>query len=211
MLVGVDVGGTNTDAVLMDGHQLAAAAKVPTTDEITGGIVSALSDLLKQSTGSREIDAVMVGTTHFTNALLERRNLAPTAIMRLALPATQLLPPLIDWPPDLKDAIGGTPFMIAGGNEFDGREISSLDREAVKDAVRDIQAQGTRAVAISAVFSPIDPSHEIEAASLIRKLAPDLRVCLSHENGRMGLLERGKRCCAQRMPRRCCCRDHQRH
>ena len=39
MFVGVDVGGTNTDAVLMDGQELAAAAKVPTTEDVTTGIV----------------------------------------------------------------------------------------------------------------------------------------------------------------------------
>ena len=190
MFVGVDVGGTNTDAVLMDGNQLNAAAKVPTTEDITSGIVNALRELLSQGADTDNVDAVMVGTTHFTNALLERRNLAPTAVLRLALPATQLLPPLVDWPDVLKGAIGGVPHMVAGGNEFDGREISSLDREGVKSAVREIEEQGVRSVAVSGVFSPVDPSHEIEAAALIREVAPGLRVCLSHENGRMGLLER---------------------
>ena len=98
MFVGVDVGGTNTDAVLMDGQELAAAAKVPTTEDVTTGIVNAVTELLKQGFDSADIDAVMVGTTHFTNALLEQRGLSPTAVIRLALPATQLLPPMIDWP-----------------------------------------------------------------------------------------------------------------
>ena len=107
MFVGVDVGGTNTDAVLMDGQELAAAAKVPTTEDVTTGIVNAVTELLKQGFDSADIDAVMVGTTHFTNALLEQRGLSPTAVIRLALPATQLLPPMIDWPDALKDSIGG--------------------------------------------------------------------------------------------------------
>ena len=190
MFIGVDVGGTNTDAVLMDGASLAAAAKVPTTSDVTSGIVASLTELLAQMPAQGRVDAVMVGTTHFTNALLEQRNLSPTAVLRLSMPATQLLPPLVDWPAGLKDAVGGLTYMVGGGHEFDGREISPLDREAVREAVRDMRRQGARAVALSGVFSPVNNSHETEAAALIREEAPELRVCLSHENGRMGLLER---------------------
>ena len=190
MFVGVDVGGTNTDAVLMDGRDLVGAAKVPTTDDVTTGIASAVSEILAQ-TGHRDaVDAVVVGTTHFTNALLERSNLAPTAVMRLALPATELLPPLVEWPDGLKDAINCHTYMVGGGNEFDGRDISPLDRHAIREAVRDMRTRGIRAVAINGVFSPVDPADELEAAAVIADAAPDLRVCLAHQNGRIGLLER---------------------
>ncbi len=190
MFIGVDVGGTNTDAVLMDGANLIGAAKLPTTGDVTLGIIAALTELLTHLPRGKKIDAVMVGTTHFTNALLEQRNLSPTAVVRLALPATQLLPPLVDWPALLKQAIGGHTYMVGGGHEFDGREISTLDRDGIREAVRDMLRQGVRAVAISGVFSPVNSSHEAEAAGIIREEAPAIRVCLSHENGRMGLLER---------------------
>ena len=190
MFVGVDVGGTNTDAVLMDGQRLVSAAKVPTTGDVTGGIVAAIGELLKPDIATDSIDAVRVGTTHFTNALLERNGLARTAVIRLALPATQLLPPMVDWPDVLRDAVGGITHMVEGGNEFDGRQIAPLNSQGVKEAVRSIRDKGVRAIAVSGVFSPVDPSHEIEAEALIREEAPEMRVCLSHENGRMGLLER---------------------
>ena len=195
MFIGVDVGGTNTDAVLMDGSNrdgpnLLAGAKVPTTGDVTSGIVNAVSELLSGRPGPPSVRAVMVGTTHFTNALLERRSLAPTAVIRLALPATQLLPPLVDWPAPLRDAIGGLTYMIPGGHEFDGREIAPLGRPELQAAVQDLRRRGISALAVSGVFSPVNPSHETEAAALIQEAAPELRVCLSHENGRMGLLER---------------------
>ena len=190
MFIGVDVGGTNTDAVLMDGTTLVGAAKIPTTADVTSGIVNALAELLGHLPSGGRVDAVMVGTTHFTNALLERRNLAPTAVVRLSLPATQLLPPLVDWPGELRDAIGGHDYMVGGGHEFDGREISPLDRAGLRDSVQDMRRQGVRAVALSGVFSPVNTAHEVEAAAIIEAEAPELRVCLSHENGRMGLLER---------------------
>ena len=190
MLVGVDVGGTNTDAVLMDGPALIYAVKLPTTADVTTGIVDALRQLLTEQPSSAQVDAVMVGTTHFTNALLERRELAPTAVLRLCLPATQLLPPLVDWPSDLRDAMGGFTYLVGGGHEFDGREISPLDRSEIRRAVVDMRRQGVRAVAISGVFSPVNGEHESVAAEVVREAAPDLRVCISHENGRTGLLER---------------------
>ena len=190
MHIGVDVGGTNTDAVLMDGVELAAAVKLPTTPDVTSGIIASLTELLAHLPRGGRVDAVMVGTTHFTNALLERRNLAPTAVVRLALPATQLLPPLVDWPEPLSQAVGGHAYMVRGGHEFDGREISSLDRDGLRLAVREMRGDGVRAVAVSGVFSPVNPSHESEAARIILEEAPEMRVCISNENGRMGLLER---------------------
>ena len=190
MFIGVDVGGTNTDAVLMDGADLVGAVKLPTTADVTAGIVDALAALLAYLPPVRPVDAVMVGTTHFTNALLERRRLSPTAVIRLALPATKLLPPLVDWPTPLRDAIGGFTYMVHGGHEFDGREISPLAVGEIRTAVQDMRRRDVRAVAVSGVFSPVNTAHEIQAAAVIREEAPELRVTLSHENGRMGLLER---------------------
>jgi N-methylhydantoinase A/oxoprolinase/acetone carboxylase beta subunit len=190
MHIGVDVGGTNTDAVLMDGSRLVSMAKLPTTPDITSGIVAALQNVLPDGGGKGKIDAVMVGTTHFTNALLEHRGLLPTAIVRLALPATKLLPPLVDWPQDLRQAIGGFAYMAQGGYEFDGREIAPLDVKELKTIAKDIVSHGVRAVAICGVFSPVNSTQEITAAEIIAEYAPDVRIGLSYENGRIGILER---------------------
>ena len=190
MFIGVDVGGTNTDAVLMDGMTLVGAVKLPTTADVTSGIIDALTEVLTHRPRNGRVDAVMVGTTHFTNALLERKRLAPTAVVRLALPATKLLPPLVDWPTPLREAIGGFTYMVRGGHEFDGREISGLNAAELREAGQEMRRHGVRAVAISGVFSPVNASHETEAAAIFRQEAPELRITLSHENGRMGLLER---------------------
>ena len=190
MRIGIDVGGTNTDAALMDGRELVGRAKVPTTQDVTTGILYALREVLAQHSANTDVSAVMLGTTHFTNALLEQRGLAPTAVVRLALPATSLLPPLVDWPVSLKDAIGGSAHMVHGGHEFDGREISGLDPSELREFARGLEQAGVRAVAVSGVFSPVNTSHESDAAAIIREEAPNVRVTMSHENGRIGLLER---------------------
>ena len=190
MFIGVDVGGTNTDAVLMDGVNLLAKAKLPTTSDVTSGVVASLEEVLAQRQPNGSINGVMVGTTHFTNALLERKELTPTAVLRLALPATTLLPPLVDWPARLREAIGGFSYMVSGGHEFDGREISPFSASVVASAAKKMKRQGVQADAISGVFSPVNTVHESEAAEVIRREAPGLRIALSHENGRIGLLER---------------------
>ncbi|HCV35465.1 MAG TPA: hydantoinase subunit beta [Acidimicrobiaceae bacterium] len=189
--VGVDVGGTNTDAVVMKGNSVAASVKVPTTDDVTGGILSALTELFSNNTLSpADIVAVMIGTTHFTNAVVEANGLAPTAVIRLGLPATSSLPPLVDWPNRLTKAIGNHTYMCRGGHEYDGRETSPLDGEGLQQIVEEVGLAGVRSFAITSVFSPVNPEFEHEAASIIKESITDASVSLSSDIGRIGLLER---------------------
>ena len=189
--VGVDVGGTNTDAVVMVGDAVVASVKVPTTDDVTGGILSALTELFSDTNLSpASIVAVMIGTTHFTNAVVEASGLAPTAVIRLGLPATSSLPPLVDWPGRLVQAIGNHAYMCRGGHEYDGREIAPLDHEGLQRIFEEVALAGVRSFAITSVFSPVNPEFEHEAASIIKESVDGASVSLSSEIGRIGLLER---------------------
>lgn len=197
MRIGIDVGGTNTDAVLLDdapagGVRVLAAVKSATTDDVTSGIVGALTGLQADHPFSpTDVDAVMIGTTHFVNALVEARRLAPTAALRLGLPATAALPPMVDWPQRLVDAIAGRGYLAHGGHEFDGRRISPLDPDELRRHAADMAAHGVRSVAISSVFSPVTSECELAAAEIIaEELGQDVPISLSHEIGRVGLLER---------------------
>ncbi|MGN6755414.1 MAG: hydantoinase/oxoprolinase N-terminal domain-containing protein, partial [Thermomicrobiales bacterium] len=191
MRVGIDVGGTNTDAALLDGRAVLATAKRPTTPDVTGGIVAALNTVLAARPDVRAaLDAIMIGTTHFTNAVVQRRDLVPTAAIRLGLPATASVPPLEDWPPDLRAAIGGHAYLIHGGFEFDGRPISPLDDAELDRVADDLARRDIAAVALTGVFAPVDPRHETWAAERLRARLPHLDITLSHEIGRLGLLER---------------------
>lgn len=191
MRIGVDVGGTNTDAVLMDGRAVLAEHKTPTTPDVTGGIVAALQGLQRGRTfRPDEVTAVMIGTTHFTNAVVETRGLTTTAAIRLGLPATAALPPMTDWPQELHDALGGHVYLCHGGFEFDGRRISPLDEAEVRRAAEDIGRLQIRTVAISSVFSPVNAEMEVRAAEILAETLPGVAVSLSHEIGRVGLLER---------------------
>lgn len=191
MRIGIDVGGTNTDAVLIDGRTILGAVKTPTTPNVTDGIVTALQMLVeKTELNPASIMAVMLGTTHFTNAVVERLHLCPTAVIRIALPATEALPPMTDWPKDLRDAIGNHYFLVKGGFEFDGREIAPFDSMEVRQVAKQILDRGITSVAISCVFSPINDEQEKQAAEIVREVIPNAHVTLSSAIGRLGLLER---------------------
>jgi N-methylhydantoinase A/oxoprolinase/acetone carboxylase beta subunit len=191
MRIGIDVGGTNTDAVLMDERRVLAEVKTPTTPDVTSGIVAALRTLIADSGVEAEaVQAVMIGTTHFTNAVVEAKRLMPTACIRLGLPATQALPPMVDWPERLRDALGNHAFLAHGGHEFDGREISALDAGELRGIAEEIGRRGIRSVAISSVFSPVNTEFEQRTAEIVSETLPDAMISVSHEIGRIGLLER---------------------
>ena len=191
MKVGIDVGGTHTDAVIVHGEQVIAFHKAVTSRDITSGILDALRTVLDTVGPERDrIEAVMLGTTQFTNAVVERRQLSEAAVIRLGLPSGKCLPPMVDWPEDLAMALGNHGYMVHGGNEFDGSEISPLDGTELEKVFARIAGTDARAVAISSVFSPLSPQMEMTAARLLKARMPEMPVVLSHELGRLGLLER---------------------
>ncbi len=189
--IGIDVGGTNTDAVAMRDDVVLAGVKASTTADVMTGVVAALRAVLEASKlPPAAIDVVMIGTTHFTNAVVQRRDLAPTAAVRLGLPATASLPPMVDWPEDLRDAIGNHAYLAHGGHEFDGRIISPLDEAELRGIAADIAAKGIRSVAITSVFSPVNDEVETRAAALFAEALPSVHITRSSDIGRVGLLER---------------------
>ena len=189
--IGVDVGGTNTDAVVMQSDKILSGVKSPTTEDVMSGVVDAVTRAMTEAgIAADAVNAVMIGTTHFTNAVVERRHLARTAAVRLCLPAAQCLPPMVDWPDDIKEAVGGNYWMAKGGNEFDGRTISELDMAELDGIAAQIGAAGIDSVAITSVFSPVSDDMERAAMTRLASRLPNAQFTLSSEIGRLGILER---------------------
>ncbi len=175
----------------MDRVEVLAWAKEPTTPDVSTGILRVVRDVLAQARiAPDEIRAVMLGTTHFTNAVVQRQELARIAVLRLGLPATASIPPLEDWPDDLRDAVAGFVALLPGGHQFDGREISPLDHSALIQVCERIAELGIRSAAVTAVFSPATPAHEDAVADFLASRVPGLHITRSREIGRLGLLER---------------------
>jgi N-methylhydantoinase A/oxoprolinase/acetone carboxylase beta subunit len=183
--IGVDVGGTNTDGVLIEDGRVVAAHKSPTTEDVLSGVLAALAAVARPG-----VQAVMIGTTHFVNAVVQRRDLARVGALRIGMPASRSLPPFCDWPDDLATLVRGAVHLVEGGVDYDGRPIMPLDERAIAGAARQMRGARISCVAVSSVFSPLDPTMEERAAAILRDEIPGVSVTLSHELGRIGLLER---------------------
>ncbi|HIS01482.1 MAG TPA: hydantoinase/oxoprolinase family protein [Candidatus Excrementavichristensenella intestinipullorum] len=189
--LGIDVGGTNTDAVLIDENfNVVAEVKRHTTSDVYDGIVDAMRGVIRQSgVDPKAIGQAMLGTTQCTNAIVERKNLAPIGVMRIGAPATVGIPPMVDWAEDLKK-IAVDSVIVGGGFEYDGKELAPFDQEAARAFFEGLRGK-VRSVAISCVFSTVRNDHELAAARLCREvMGEDVHISISSEIGSMGLIER---------------------
>jgi N-methylhydantoinase A/oxoprolinase/acetone carboxylase beta subunit len=137
-----------------------------------------------------EVGIVVIGTTHFTNAVIERRHLAKTAVVRLSLPANRCLPPMVDWPADLRATIGEQVYETGGGFNFDGTPISPLAAEDLARIGTEIDASGIKAIAVVGVFAPVRDEAEREAARILAEGCPGAMITCSADIGQLGFLER---------------------
>jgi N-methylhydantoinase A/oxoprolinase/acetone carboxylase beta subunit len=189
--LGIDVGGTNTDAVVVDSAgRVVAKVKVPTTGDLGVGVERAIARLLDDAAVDRErVRCAMLGTRRATNAILTASGLRRVAVLRIGAPLTHAIPPLVEWPANLHRAVHAGSATVAGGCEFDGTRIAHLDEAAITEFAARVGKRAA-AVAITAVFSPVDPTDERHAAEIMRRELGEIPVSLSHEIGAMGLMER---------------------
>ncbi len=189
--LGIDVGGTNTDAVLIDDAlNVVAEVKNPTSANVFDGIIGAVHELLDRTQIDRsQIRQAMLGTTQCTNAIVERKHLARIGLLRIGAPATTGVPPMVDWADDIR-FICEKSAIIGGGFEYDGKQLAPLDEAAARAFFRELRGK-VNSVAISCVFSTVRAEHEQRAAQLCREeMGEDVHISISSEIGSMGLIER---------------------
>lgn len=189
--LGIDVGGTNTDAILIDEQlRVLCSLKTPTTKDVYDGINQAIHDVLEMSDIDRtQITQAMLGTTQCTNAIVENKHLAPVALVRLAAPAMLGIKPMVDWPLPLRGFVKEM-ITVAGGYEYDGKEISPLDEEALRAFFKKIKGN-CASIAISCVFSPIRKEQEDRCGEIAKEiLGEDIILSKSNEIGSLSFIER---------------------
>lgn len=189
--LGVDVGGTNTDAVIMRGDEVIASAKRATTADVGDGVIASVQAALGAAgIAPAALGSAMVGTTQFINAFVQRRQLARVAAIRVSLPKTDGIPPMTGWPADLLAVVGQHGYLVGGGAFYDGREYAVLDHSGLQRAARDIGGKGIRSIALTANFAPVRPDIERHAAVIVKSILPDADITLSSEVGGLGLVDR---------------------
>ena len=165
LLLGVDTGGTYTDAVLIrDEKEVIATAKALTTrSDLALGIGAAVRAVLVQA-GAAACDVSMasLSTTLATNALVEGQG------GRVGLVYIGFDPRDLETH-GLAEALRGDPFLVlAGGHTHAGGEAAPLDLAALKGWLE--TEQGVSAYAVASLFATRNPAHENRASALIEKL-----------------------------------------
>jgi N-methylhydantoinase A/oxoprolinase/acetone carboxylase beta subunit len=175
MLLGIDTGGTYTDAVLFDPSEgVKASAKALTTrHDLALGIRKAMDDVLSAVPAGTPVELVSLSTTLATNAIVEGQGSSICLI-------------LIGYTPDmleqagLREALSGDPVvLVRGGHDAAGDEAAPLDLDAALEAVRR-HAGHVAAFAVSGYFSVRNPAHENAVRRLVREHC-GLPVTCGHE------------------------------
>ncbi|GER67726.1 hydantoinase/oxoprolinase N-terminal domain-containing protein [Weizmannia acidilactici] len=190
MRIGIDIGGTNTHAVLVtDQGKLRMASSSVTTPDIFTGVRSSVGNLLKKtSIQPNEIKGIFVGTTELLNAVYEERTLAKTALIRIELQPSKIIPAL-NWPESLRSFLKEI-YELKSNNRYNqaGNEISCLKQ--LKPLYKSIAEKKIDAVCIVGAYSPMYENEEMQVKNEINNRFPDISVTVSHQFGSMGFIER---------------------
>ncbi|MEM1278071.1 MAG: hydantoinase/oxoprolinase family protein [Pseudomonadota bacterium] len=178
LLLGVDTGGTYTDAVLVDEARmnegpssvLAAAKSLTTRDDLARGVGAAISEVMG-TVVPEQIAMVALSTTLATNALVEGQG-GRVALIMIGFETADIERQ------GLGEALGSDPLIqLAGGHDGMGGEKAPFDLDALQEQLSDLRVGG---FAICGHFAVRNPAHELAARDLIRAKT-DLPVTCSHE------------------------------
>ena len=192
MQIGVDIGGTFTDIVALDGKGRLSLTKVPSTPkDLLEGIAAAVTKVLALA-GARaaDVERFIHGTTVATNAILEQKG-AVTAVLTTEgfedvlelgrMKRSRMYDLGMD--PEVPTFLAPRRRRLGIPERLDarGRVLVPLDEAAVAAAVTTLRAQGVQAVAVCYLFSFVNPAHERRTREIVAALAPELSVSLSSD------------------------------
>ena len=192
MQIGVDIGGTFTDIVALDGEGRLALAKVPSTPkDLLDGIGAAVGKVLALAGAPPgDVERFIHGTTVATNAVLEQKG-AVTAVL-----TTEGFEDVLEMGRQKRSRMYDlemdpeTPSFLAPGRrrvgirerlDARGATLVPLDEGQVRAAVQTLRAQGVQAIAVCYLFSFVNPAHEQRTRELCAEIAPEISVSLSSE------------------------------
>lgn len=173
VIVGIDVGGTNTDAALIWEGRILATAKVPTRhDELLESTTLAFEKLLDEYDGPPLGGPIELhlSTTLSTNAIIEGQG-DPTAVLATPGPGMNVTQLGLEFPI----------YVLLGSVDHRGREVAPINPDEALDAISQAEAGGATALAVVGKFSHRNPTHELEIEKLIlERASEDGHVTLGH-------------------------------
>ena len=189
--LGVDVGGTHTDLVLLDvaGGSISVEKVSTTPSNPALGIMRGIGNFAARGVDLSAIEFFSHGTTITTNALLEMRGAKVGLLINRGFRAVQ---------ETQGQARDGNPFdyfyqkpapiapqsltrEIGGRIDYSGTVLEPLDEDAVRKAAAALKAAGVVSIAVCYLFSFMNPAHELRSGALIREVFPEAHISLSCE------------------------------
>lgn len=170
MFIGIDVGGTFTDAVLLDRGHVRAHAKVSTQEDLLLSLLEALDKIMKGVSGDL-VERVVLSTTMITNLIVEKKY-DPVGLVIVPGPGLSH---------HHFRKFNTSTQIISGAIDYRGREIIPLKQEEIEQAILKLAAQGYKKAGVIGKFSSRNNCHEMEIDSWIKRHHPDWRVELGHQ------------------------------
>jgi len=171
MFVGVDVGGTYTDAVLLDHEAVRATAKIPTRADLLESVLEAL-DIVLKDVDNKDLKRIVISTTVITNLIAGRKY---DKVALLLIPGPGLSHRYYDFKTKT--------IILTGAIDYRGREIVPLNEKEIVAALSELAAEGYKKVGVAGKFSPRNSAHEKQVAAIIQEKYPDWQVELGFRAG----------------------------
>ena len=156
MIIGLDVGGTNTDVVLIDNDRILRQTKVPTDHSNLFESVWTGLDEITRDIPAESISRAVLSTTLTTNAIVEKK-LADTGMIVCSGPGMD---------PELFRT-NDRYFCVSGSIDHRGREIQPIDPKEIRAIVSQWRTEGLKLVGIVGKFSVRNPKQELEIQKLL--------------------------------------------
>ena len=169
MLIGIDVGGTTTDAVLIRNGEVYSTAKVSTEPgNLLNSLLEAL-DAVSRDIPPEQLERVVFSTTVITNLIAEGKT---DRVALLLIPGPGINPASYTFPDS---------FYLKGAMDYRGREIQLLDAAEIRETVSRIRELGFSRAAIVSKFGQRNPSHELTIEEIFREIYPECKLELGHK------------------------------
>lgn len=193
MQIGVDIGGTFTDIVALDGQGRLVLTKVPSTPkDLLEGIGAAVQRILALhgAAGPGDVERFIHGTTVATNAVLEQKGAVTAVLTTEGFEDVLELGRMkrarmydLDMGPETPTFLAPRRRRVGIRERLDarGNVLTPLDEAQVRTEVAALRAQGVQAIAVCYLFSFVNPGHERRTREICREVAPELSVSLSCE------------------------------
>ncbi len=169
MLIGIDVGGTTTDAVLIQNGEVYSTAKVSTEHgNLLNSLLEAL-DAVSKDVPPEQLERVVFSTTVITNLIAEGKT---DRVALVLIPGPGVNPASYTFPDS---------FYLKGAMDYRGREIDPLDEAEVRRTVGSVRESGFSRAAIISKFGQRNPSHELRVEEIFREDYPGCKLELGHK------------------------------